>query len=514
MSKALYTKYRPQNFEEVIGQDITVKILKRSSESESMNHAYLFYGIRGTGKTTLARLFAKTLNCENKTEGNACNVCDSCKSINNSAQIDVIEMDAASNNGVDEIRDLTEKANYATTSSKYKIYIIDEVHMLTKSAFNALLKTLEEPPKNTIFLLATTEINKIPDTILSRTVILNLQLVNKDEIVEQLANILEKENKDYELGALDYIATLSEGSVRDAISYLQTILLYSDVVNQQTVVEALGVVNVEELRKALVAGTNITSLINDSTNGRRLMIVLMDLLIELISKGNTKYKKLLSKLTDGFISIKDPMLLNRFIKAVFTEQGADEVQIESIPTYDVSENIAATIEQTIETKVEEMMEEISIQDILRKQVEEGTREARIMLGEQVTEEFTKEETVEQPIEEIEETPSETIQEEVFNNSEVEHVEQTEEQTVQQVGLFEETKEQTIETQQSEVEEDEEQTEEQMLEEITKEIEALEVPAKEAAEPEVAYIPFKFDSKDYVYTMLNGLESKLSSANNG
>ena len=189
---ALYRKYRPKELDEVVGQGEIKKILASSVKNGTITHAYLFSGPRGTGKTTMAKILAKMVNCTNPVDGNACNKCESCLNILNSS--DVIEIDAASNNGVDEIRDLREKANLVPTSAKYKVYIIDEVHMLTTQAFNALLKTLEEPPKHVIFILATTEYYKIPLTITSRCQKFQFNKINIDEIVGRLKEIANLEN--------------------------------------------------------------------------------------------------------------------------------------------------------------------------------------------------------------------------------------------------------------------------------------------------------------------------------
>ena len=349
MSKALYTKYRPSTFDEVIGQDVSVQILERSIEKDKINHAYLFYGVRGTGKTTLARLFAKTVNCEHPVNNNPCNECDSCRSFNEGKMFDLVEIDAASHNGVDEIRELTEKANFSTTESKYKVYILDEVHMLSKSAFNTLLKTLEEPPKNTIFLLATTEIEKIPDTILSRTIVLNLSLVGTELIIKQLEYILNAENKTYEKESLEYIATLAQGSVRDAISFLETVLLYSDEVTKANVVKVLGILDIKTIKEILNTNDiNKLSLINEEINGKRLSILIIETLIQMIKEGDIDKKYLLSKIADGLLMIKDPIILNKYIKTTI---------ISNMNMQNVSRETIAAVETHEETKEENVSRE-------------------------------------------------------------------------------------------------------------------------------------------------------------
>ncbi len=193
MYQALYRKYRPKDFDEMIGQDVIVKTLKNSIEKNKISHAYLFTGPRGTGKTSAAKIFAKTINCKNLINNMPCENCDCCKQFNSQQNIDIIEIDAASNNGVDEIRELKNKVNLVPSISKYKVYIIDEVHMLSTSAFNALLKTLEEPPSHVIFILATTDPHKVLPTILSRCQRFDFKKVSENKIYERLSYILEKE---------------------------------------------------------------------------------------------------------------------------------------------------------------------------------------------------------------------------------------------------------------------------------------------------------------------------------
>ncbi|UEA32216.1 DNA polymerase III subunit gamma/tau [Granulicatella elegans] len=226
--QALYRKWRPQKFEDMVGQTAVTKTLKNAIVHHKTSHAYLFTGPRGTGKTSAAKIFAKAINCLNPKDGEPCNDCLLCKGITEGTIGDVIEIDAASNNGVEEIRDIRDKARYAPTQATYKVYIIDEVHMLSTGAFNALLKTLEEPPKNVIFILATTEPHKIPATIISRTQRFDFRRITNDEIIQRLRYILEQEEIAYEEEALSVIARCANGGMRDALSLLDQVISFSD----------------------------------------------------------------------------------------------------------------------------------------------------------------------------------------------------------------------------------------------------------------------------------------------
>ena len=226
--QALYRKWRPQKFDDMVGQTAVTKTLKNAIIHHKTSHAYLFTGPRGTGKTSAAKIFAKAINCLNPQNGEPCNECLLCKGITEGTIGDVIEIDAASNNGVEEIRDIRDKARYAPTQATYKVYIIDEVHMLSTGAFNALLKTLEEPPKNVIFILATTEPHKIPATIISRTQRFDFRRITNDEIIQRLRYILEQEEIAYEEEALSVIARCANGGMRDALSLLDQVISFSD----------------------------------------------------------------------------------------------------------------------------------------------------------------------------------------------------------------------------------------------------------------------------------------------
>lgn len=228
MANALYRKYRPQVFSDVYGQDHIVTTLKNQIKHDRVTHAYLFTGSRGTGKTTCAKIFARAINCLNPVDGSPCGECECCRALSQSNNIDVLEIDAASNNGVDDAREIREKVKYTPVYGRYKVYIIDEVHMLSGAAFNALLKTLEEPPAHAVFILATTEVHKLPATILSRCMRFDFRLVGVDELAAGLERVLKSEGKEYEDEAVRYIARAGEGSVRDMLSIADICVNCSD----------------------------------------------------------------------------------------------------------------------------------------------------------------------------------------------------------------------------------------------------------------------------------------------
>lgn len=242
---ALYRKFRPSEFSDVKGQDHIVTTLKNQIMADRIGHAYLFCGTRGTGKTTVAKIFAKAVNCEHPVDGNPCGECASCRAIASGASMNVIEIDAASNNGVDNIREIRDEVAYSPTEGKYKVYIIDEVHMLSIGAFNALLKTLEEPPSYVIFILATTEAHKIPVTILSRCQRYDFRRITTETITDRLKELMETEQVEVEDRALTYIAKAADGSMRDALSLLdQCIAFYlGQDLKYENVLEVLGAVD-------------------------------------------------------------------------------------------------------------------------------------------------------------------------------------------------------------------------------------------------------------------------------
>lgn len=244
--KVLYRKYRPTSFDEVVGQKYSISMLKHAVENNKISHAYIFTGPRGTGKTSTAKIFAKTINCENPLNGVPCGTCSSCQNINNNA--DIIEIDAASNNGVDEIRELINNVKIAPSFSKYKVYIIDEVHMLSQSAFNALLLTLEEPPSHIVFILATTNIESVPITILSRCQRYDFKKLTNEELITHLKHIAELENITITEDAIEEIAYLSEGGCRDALSILNQLSTSNSEINLDTVLSNYGSVSMIQIK--------------------------------------------------------------------------------------------------------------------------------------------------------------------------------------------------------------------------------------------------------------------------
>lgn len=250
--QTLYRKYRPKTFELVYGQDVIVKTLKNVIKNDKLSHAYLFTGPRGTGKTSSAKLFAKAINCLNNKDGDACNECENCKSFNNNSNPDIIEIDAASNNGVDEIREIKNKVSLVPSMSKYKVYIIDEVHMLSIGAFNALLKTLEEPPEYIIFILATTEPQKIPATIISRCQRFDFKSISHDKMKQCLENIISKENITIDDCAIEEIINNSKGGMRDAIGLLdQASAFCNNNITANDIEELSGNISIKQIRAFL-----------------------------------------------------------------------------------------------------------------------------------------------------------------------------------------------------------------------------------------------------------------------
>lgn len=251
--QALYRKWRPRTFDGVVGQTAITDTLKNAIKRGKISHAFLFAGPRGTGKTSCAKIFAKALNCTNLQDGEPCNECENCLAADQGTMNDIIEIDAASNNGVDEIRDIRDKVKYAPTQGKYKVYIIDEVHMLSMGAFNALLKTLEEPPEHVVFILATTELQKVPATIISRTQRYNFKRIDQNDLIARMTYILGQEKIDFEEKALEVIAQVADGGMRDSLSILDQILSYDqDKVKYEDALRITGYAAQEKVEQVLL----------------------------------------------------------------------------------------------------------------------------------------------------------------------------------------------------------------------------------------------------------------------
>ncbi len=306
--KALYRTYRPSTFEEVAGQKVIVQTLQNALNQNKIAHAYLFAGPRGTGKTTMAKLFAKALNCE-RGVGHQCNECSNCLAVNDGSHQDIVEIDAASNNGVDDVRALVDNVNYAPIKGRYKVYIIDEVHMMSANAFNALLKTLEEPPSHVVFILATTEPHKIIPTILSRCQRYNFSKVSDKDIKQRMIEILNIENVSYEESAIDLIISLADGGVRDALSMLDQVLAYANqTLNEADVLELFALLNKADKLDLLFAikdynvkllMSKISHFLDKGIDVRRLSADLLGLLKDLLIFYKTKDESLMLFLTKG-----------------------------------------------------------------------------------------------------------------------------------------------------------------------------------------------------------------------
>ena len=328
--QAIYRKFRPKIFDDVLGQEHVTRTLKNQIMSNNIAHAYIFSGIRGTGKTSTAKIFARAVNCLNNHEGNPCNECEACRSILEETNMDVIEMDAASNNGVDDIRELRDKVKFLPVKSKYKVYIIDEVHMLSKGAFNALLKTLEEPPEHLLFILATTEPQKIPATILSRCQRFDLKRISADVIVENMKKICDELDIKYEEKALKLIAANSEGAMRDAQSILDRCVSFNDdKVDYETVINLLGTVNYQVVLEAAdaIVDKNIEktmSLVGSILNSGKelsffldeLIICFRNMLIIKTTNSSDNLMRISEDETDEIIALNKRISVDEIVKII------------------------------------------------------------------------------------------------------------------------------------------------------------------------------------------------------
>ncbi len=399
---ALYRKWRPDSFEDVKGQDHIVTTLKNQIQADRIGHAYLFCGTRGTGKTTIAKIFAKAVNCEHPIEGSPCNECASCKAASAAASMNIIEIDAASNNGVDNIRDIKEEVQYSPTEGRFKVYIIDEVHMLSIGAFNALLKTLEEPPSYVIFILATTEVHKIPVTILSRCQRYDFKRISVDTIADRLTELMKAERIEVEDKAIRYIAKMADGAMRDALSLLDQCLSFyiGQKLTYDNVLEVLGAVDTEvfsrlfraiimnDTRKALaqldeiiMTGRELSQFVVDFTWYMRnlLLIQTAEDASDIIDVSEENFKALKDE-----ADVVEADVLMRYIR-IFSELSG---QIRSATQKRVVVEIALIklMKPAMENDFEALINRISV---LEKQLESGIVAAPVM-KEEPEEELTVE----------------------------------------------------------------------------------------------------------------------------
>ena len=381
---ALYRKFRPQEFEDVKGQDHIVTTLKNQIKADRIGHAYLFCGTRGTGKTTIAKIFAKAVNCEHPVDGSPCGECPTCKAIAAGNSMNVIEIDAASNNGVDNIRQIREEVEYRPTEGKYKVYIIDEVHMLSIGAFNALLKTLEEPPSYVIFILATTEAHKIPITILSRCQRYDFRRISIDTIAGRLTDLMEKEQVPVEERAIRYIAKAADGSMRDALSLLdQCIAFYlGQELTYEKVLETLGAVDTEVFSRLLrqILDKNVTgaiSVIDEMViEGREMGQFVTDftwyLRNLLLVQSSDDMEDVLDISADNLALLKeeaqmvDPEILMRYIR-IFSELG-NQIKYASQKRILIEINAIKLCKPEMEKDYTSLVDRV---DSLEKKIEKG-----------------------------------------------------------------------------------------------------------------------------------------------
>ena len=394
--KALYRTYRPSTFDEVAGQEHIVKTLKNALATGKLAHAYLFAGPRGTGKTTMAKLLAKALNCDEGI-GHQCNECKNCKAIIDGTHPDVLELDAASNNGVDEIRELIDKVKYGTILGRYKVYIIDEVHMLSTGAFNALLKTLEEPPEHVIFILATTEPHKILPTILSRCQRYDFNKLSDKDIKDRLKTVLEKEGVEYNDAAIDIIISLADGGMRDALSILDQVLAYSgNKLDVQDILDIFALESKEEkisllqsiinkdvsdvlqrIKRYISLGTDIKRLTDD------LLLILKDILIYQSSRNISCLEILNEQEAAAFFKFLDIDETLKMIDIIMAAQKDYKNVSSIIPLFEVTilklvatkkdgsyQQVEKHVSEIEEKPIKPQVEEKKIESIPAKPVEE------------------------------------------------------------------------------------------------------------------------------------------------
>lgn len=310
---ALYRKYRPQKYSDIFSQDMVSEILKNSVQNNRLSHAYIFFGTRGVGKTTIARIFAKSINCENNVGGEACNSCNSCQIFHTSNNVDVIELDAASNNGVEEIRKVINNSRHSPTIMKNKVFIIDEAHMLTSNAWNAFLKTLEEPQPNVVFILATTEFHKLPETIISRCIKISFQRMTNDKIRDIILKVSNEEKVTIEDEALEILVKIANGSARDALSALEQTITISNIIKAETLTQLFGYYSDTKIRQIYSKISKSKFVNNDIVNDLQVSTNYFKLAEDIIKISSPEDFELVDNIIKYFSILKD----NQYSKEIF-----------------------------------------------------------------------------------------------------------------------------------------------------------------------------------------------------